>query len=298
MSECLIQANGVRYSYGKKEVLHGLDLEVPRGSIFGFLGRNGAGKSTLIRLLAGFSAPTGGSVRVLGHDPLHGPAEMRQQIGYLAEGQVLPVQMRVSDLLHWTSQLYPRWDDEVVRRLIAKFDLDVTQRISKLSQGQQRQVGFLLAVAPQPDLLILDEPAATLDTVARRVLLDEMLGLLREGNKTVFFSTHILSDVERVADQVAILNEGRLLVNESLDYLKKTVCQVRFFWDRTDSPLVPASGVLQTRRGRGETLVTLRLESEEQAAQLATAQGCRYEIRTMNLEELFVELTQNQGEQS
>lgn len=290
-----IETNGLRHAYDKTPVLHDLELKVPAGSIYGFLGRNGAGKSTCIQILAGLLGRQQGEVSVLGADPSSWSPATLAEFGYVSESGFLPGQMRVGALLDWTKALYPCWNDELTAGWLKKFRLDRHKHVHQLSLGQQRQLAFLLAVAPRPRLMILDEPAANLDTVARRVFLEEIATLAREDGTTVFFSTHVLGDVERVADRVGILAGGKLLVDEPLDLLKETVRQVRFHWDRPEPPPVSPPGAFRARQSRGETLVTMRFEDDALVAALAEQAGCRWEVRGLNLEDLFVELTQEES---
>ncbi|HVE16952.1 MAG TPA: ABC transporter ATP-binding protein [Chthoniobacterales bacterium] len=289
-----IEIENLSHGYGREPVLHGLNLSVPAGSIYGFLGRNGAGKSTCIRILAGLSARREGIVRVLGEDPVDFSRTTLERLGYVAETSFLPSQMKVETLIAWTRKLYPRWSDEIVARLLERFRLDRLKVIHELSLGQQRQLAFLLAVAPRPTLLVLDEPAANLDTVARRGFLTEIAALAREEGTTVFFSTHVLGDVERVADRVGILSDGRLLIDEPLDDLKEEVHQVRFFWNHPEPPPVKVSGAYRTHVGRGEVLITMRVVTEASITELADRAGCQWETRSLNLEDLFVELTEGE----
>lgn len=290
----VIETKGLRHAYGTTQVLRGVDLAVPAGSIYGFLGRNGAGKSTCIRILSGLLGGDEGEVRVLGRDPSRWGRETLARLGYLGESSFLPGQMPVGRLIAWTRTLYPSWSDVVVTRLLSRFHLPDRKRVYQLSLGQQRQLGFLLAVAPRPEVLILDEPAANLDTVARRTFLEEIAGLAREEGTTVFFSTHVLGDVERVADRVGVLTSGALLVDEPLDVLKETIRQVRFYWSQPEAPPIRPPGAYRVREARGETLVTMRLADDAEAAALARSIGCNCEVRGLNLEDLFVELTQEE----
>ena len=289
----IIEIESLRHRYGREEVLRDVNLKLEQGSIYGFLGRNGAGKSTCIRILAGLMRPTSGQVNVLGVDPASWGRETLERFGYAAESAFLPALARVGTLIAWTRALYPKWNDAMAERLLQRFRIDPRKRLNKLSLGQQRQVAFLLAAAPMPELMILDEPAANLDTVARRTFLEEIAALAREQGTTVFFSTHVLGDVERVADRIGILADGRLLVEEALDELKESIRQARFFWDRPEPPSVAPPGAYRVRSGRGETLVTFRAGTDEIAA-LAAAAGCRWEAHGLNLEDLFVELTEGE----
>ena len=297
-----IEAEGIGRSFAGTQALKDFTLRVPRGCIYGFLGRNGAGKTTAIKILAGLIKPDAGTVRVLGVNPFELSAEDRQRLGYLSEKQILPVNMKVGKLMAFCSRFYPKWDHELTRRLAESFRIDPKKKISALSQGGQRQVAFILALAQRPELLILDEPASTLDVVARREFLDEILDLLRQGGErqggagsgpTVFISSHILSDIERVADQIGILAEGTLKVSEPLDTLKETIKRVRFHSFARDPGPVSIPGAFRTVRSGSEILATLRLADGETPARLAQRLGAEYEIEDLNLEEIFVELSRS-----
>jgi ABC-2 type transport system ATP-binding protein len=278
--------------YGGPPVLRGLDFRVPKGSIYGFLGRNGSGKTTALKTLAGLIRPESGEVRVLGGDPWTFGAVERQRVGYLSEKQSLPPMSRVSKLVNFCAQLYPAWDHSLCDGLLSRFQIPLKSRVIRLSLGQQRLLAFVLALAPRPDVLLLDEPAANLDVVARREFLDQILELIRDGEKAVLFSTHILSDVERVADRVGILSDGALVVDESLDDLKESVRQLRFFGFQGPPP-TEIPGALRVKRERDELLAVIRLDGPDAATQLATRLGCQVEDTPLSLEDLFIELTRN-----
>ena len=290
MSEYIIEAQNVARAFDGKPVVRDLNLRVRRGSIYGFLGRNGAGKTTTIKMLVGLIRRDAGELRVCGADPWRFTVADRQRVGYLSEKQTLMPAMRVGRLIEFTANFYPNWDDAMCDRILKRFKLDPDKRIKELSGGQQRQVGFLLALAQRPDLLVLDEPASTLDVVARREFLDEVLELLRSEGKSVLFSSHILSDVERVADEVGIMADGTLKLSEPLDRLKETVKQVRLydFPNGTDGLAVP--GAFQLRKTPTEALVTLRVTDDATLTQLAATHRCRCEMRDLSLEDIFVEV--------
>jgi ABC-2 type transport system ATP-binding protein len=290
MEDYVIATQGVSRSFDGRPAVRDLNLRVPRGHIYGFLGRNGAGKTTALKMLVGLIKPDTGTIRVNGVDPWRFTVADRQRVGYLSEKQTLLPGMRVRALIAFTSNFYPDWDHALCARILQRFHLDPARRIKELSQGAMRQVGFLLAIAQRPDLLILDEPAATLDVVARRDFLDEVLELLRQEGKTVLFSSHILSDVERVADEIGILANGTLKLSEPLDRLKETVKQVRFYDFANGTNGFEVAGAFQLRKGPAEALATLRVEHDRILDQLAAAHRCRYEVRDLGLEDIFVEV--------
>jgi ABC-2 type transport system ATP-binding protein len=292
MNDDALTVENLTRDYGGPPVLRGLNMKVRRGSVYGFLGRNGSGKTTAIKTLAGLVRPTNGTVRVLGGDPWDFGSAERQKMGYLSEKQTLPPLMRVASLVKFCAELYPAWDHGYCDGMLSRFDIPARRRVHRLSLGQQRLLGFVLAIAPRPDVLLLDEPAANLDVVARREFLDQILELIRDGEKTVLFSTHILSDVERVADHVGILSGGRLVVEEPLDDLKESIRQVRLFGFQ-GAVVEHIPGALSVRRNGGEVLAVLSQGSDANVAALAARLGCQSEIRDLSLEDLFVELTRN-----
>jgi ABC-2 type transport system ATP-binding protein len=292
MNDPAILVDHVSRSFHGQPVLRDLNLAVSPGSIYGFLGRNGAGKTTTLRLLAGLIRPGAGTVRVLGHDPFTMGAEERQWLGYMSEKAVLPPMMKVRGLVRLSRALYPQWDEALASSLLGKYGISPKASVSSLSAGNQRLLGFILAIAPRPKVLLLDEPAANLDVVARREILDDILDLLRETGATVLFSTHVLSDVERVADEIGILAHGTLQVSKPLDELKESVRQVRFFGFRHGVPAGEIAHSLHTVRSRSELVATVPANFD--SAGWAARSGCEYESRALNLEDIFVELSRHE----
>jgi ABC-2 type transport system ATP-binding protein len=284
----------VTRSFSRVDVVNGLSFSVKRGSIYGFLGRNGSGKTTTLRMLAGLIRPTIGTVRILGHDPFTMGAQERQALGYMSEKAIIPPMVKVKTVLRLGRDLYPQWDAGLADSLIGKYGISPAARFSTLSQGQQRLVGFILAIAPRPQVLLLDEPAANLDVVARREILDDILDLVRDGGCTVLFSTHILSDVERVADEIGILAQGALKVSEPLDELKESIQQVRFYDFEDGMPRVAIPESYRTVLSGNEIVATVKTTSHPEA--WAERWSCQYETRALNLEDIFVELSRHHQE--
>lgn len=221
MSDPAIEIVGMVKSYGKKAVLTGVDLSVPKGSVVGLLGTNGAGKTTLIKAALGLIRLDGGQARLLGEDAWDLSAEAKARIGYVSQVINLYPWMKVRHLIDYTAAFYPTWNHDLVNRLITEWSIPVEDRIGPLSVGQLQKVAIVLALGHEPDLLLLDEPAASLDPLARRQFLQTIIELAEPGKRTVLFSTHITSDLERVADRVAILKSGRIAWHGLLEELKE-----------------------------------------------------------------------------
>ena len=292
-NESPIHLENVTRAFDGPPVVKDLNLAVKPGSIYGFLGRNGSGKTTTLRMLAGLIKPQSGDVRVLGTDPFTMGAAERQWLGYMSEKAIIPAYTKVRSVLNLGRELYPTWDAALADALLAKYNLSPKKRFMTLSAGNQRLLSFIMAIAPRPRVLLLDEPAANLDVVARREILDDILELIRDCGCTVLFSTHILSDVERVADEIGVLAHSSLRVSEPLDSLKDTIRQVRFFGFRNGSLPGDIPESFRTVRGQGEMTVTLRTSALTTPETLAQRWNCQQETRALSLEDIFVELSRN-----
>ncbi len=221
MSEPAIELQGIVKSYGMKKVLRGLNLTVPTGSVLGLLGTNGSGKTTLIKCALGLIRPEHGTARLLGEGAWNLSAAAKARIGYVPQVVNLYPWMRVRHLIDYTAAFYPHWNHDLVARFTKEWDIPRDDLLGPLSVGQLQKVAILLALGHDPDVLILDEPAASLDPLARRQFLQLIIELAEPGRRTVLFSTHITSDLERVADSVAILKDGRIAWHGLIEDLKE-----------------------------------------------------------------------------
>jgi len=202
-------------------VLDGISFNVESGEVVGLLGRNGVGKTTLIRIAMGMLEAQQGMVRVLGMDPRRNAVEVKRRVGYVSEEQILPPGMKLGDVVRFHHTLFPDWDEALERQLVERFRLSPSQRIKALSKGQARQVALLCAVAHRPEVLILDEPAGGLDPAARREFLETSIQLLNESGTTILFSSHYMTDVERMAGRIILLDDGHILIDQQLDSLRE-----------------------------------------------------------------------------
>jgi len=237
-NEAVILTQALTKSYGHAEAVRGLSLSVGRNRITAFLGRNGAGKSTTIKMLLGMIRPTAGSGTVLGKQIANTGEnrEVRQRVAYVAEDKPLYGYMTVEQTIRFFSSFYPDWRRDVERKLLHDYELPLQRKVKMLSKGMRTKLALLLAFARRPDLLILDEPSEGLDPVGIEYLLQVLVALSADG-VSIFFSSHQIAEVERVADHVCILEKGRLLVDASLD-------QLRQFYRRIDLvfPFSPPEG--------------------------------------------------------
>ena len=222
MSESVIDVTELTRRFGATTALDSVSLSLPRGAVYGLVGANGAGKTTLIRHLLGLLRAEGGSVRVFGLDPVADPVGVLSRIGYLSEENDLPGWMRVDELLRYTRAFYPAWDDAYADELRRAFALDPTAKIMHLSKGQKARAGLLIALAHRPELLVLDEPSSGLDPIVRRDILGAIIRTIAHEGRTVLFSSHLLEEVEQVADHVTMINSGRIVLSAPLQDIRES----------------------------------------------------------------------------
>lgn len=220
MSEPILNVADVSRRFGAQTALDGVTLTLPRGGVYGLVGANGAGKTTLIKHILGLLRAETGEVRVFGLDPVADPVGVLSRIGYLSEDHDLPVWMSIEELMRYSRALYPAWDQAYADQLRQGFGLDRSARIKNLSKGQKARAGLLMALAHRPELLLLDEPSSGLDPVVRRDILEAIMRTIADEGRTVLFSSHLLDEVERVADHVTMINHGRIVLSGPLDTIK------------------------------------------------------------------------------
>lgn len=295
-AEPVIAVEKLSRRFGDKTALHEVDLVLGRGVVLGLVGKNGAGKTTLIQHLLGLLRAQRGSVRVFGLDPVADPAGVLGRIGYLAEDRSLPGWMTVGELMRYTAAFYPRWDADYATRLCDDFRLDRRQRIRTLSRGQHARVALVAALAHRPELLLLDEPSSGLDPVVRRDVLEAILHTVAEEGRTVLFSSHLLDEVERMSDHLALIDGGRILLAGNLEEIRERHWRITV---RTNGPaeevaerlarLGTLAGRVLAARGEllGEQPLICEGDREELAAELRRA-GCEcLAVSPASLDEIF-----------
>ena len=285
-----IDVAGLVKRFGTRAVLDSIDLRVPRGQVIGLLGLNGSGKSTLIKCLLGLLKADEGSATVLGTDAWQLADREKARIGYVPQEATLYPWLTVRQTVAYVSSFYSSWDRAWGDELLRRWDLPLGQRVGPLSVGQKQKLALVLALGHRPELLILDEPVASLDPVARRWFLETVLETAADGAGTVLFSTHITSDLERVASHVALLREGKVMFHDEIDVLKDRVKRLRIE-AQADLPAdLHLPGTLrQEVRGR-QALVTVDGVDAPLVAGVRERFAAEVVVDNLNLEEIFLEL--------
>lgn len=291
MTDAIVTERLTKY-YESRCVVDGLDLRVPAGSVYGFLGRNGAGKSTTIKMLLGMVQPSCGRVELLGHALADLPPPARGRIAYLAEGHPLYGWMTVAEASRFARSFHAdRWSRPMLDQVLDHFEIPGKAKISRLSNGQRANVALALAIAPDPDLLILDDPTLGLDTVARHDFLLSMIHLVQRRGRTILFSSHILADVERVADRVGILVDGVLRVDCPTDRFKEGVGKVVLEFDGRPPAFPGCPGLVQAWEvGHRLELIVVDFGAEQQRI-VESLGPIAWDVVGLNLEDAFVAYT-------
>lgn len=293
MNEIVLETKALTKYYGSTLAVDHLDLKIPRGCICGFVGRNGAGKTTAIKLMLGLLRPTAGSSRLLDCDSTALTPAVRQRIGYVTEGHRLFRWMSIAGLERFQRAFFPKqWDDKFFADMIEYFELPKKKKIKHLSNGQRAQVSLALALAPNPELLIMDDPTLGLDAAIRRQFLEGMIELIMRQGRTVLFSSHILGDVERVSDRIVVIDKGVLRANCSLEQFQKAIKKVILSFADSAPDEVHIDGLLHCKRSEKQLELTLVGTGDEKISEWAKSAGAgNYHIVKMNLEDQFIEFT-------
>jgi len=285
-----IETDGLTKRYRKTIAVNDLTMKVPTGSVFAFLGRNGAGKTTTVRMLLDIVERTSGHASLLGMDSVRDAIEIKRRTGYVAEAQKMYNWMTVDEIIWFCRSFYDTWDDSFAAELKHKLELTGNRKIGQLSRGTQAKVALLLAMAFRPDLLILDEPTAGLDVVVRRDFLEGVIELIQTEGRTVFFSSHLVHEVERIADWVGVIDKGALIECSTLDSLKSRIRRIVLGFADTPPSTASIPNVLSSEALGHQLAVTVRDFSE---VTLAAARGLKpldLTVEDMSLEDIFVAL--------
>jgi len=288
----VIEIANLRKQYGEVDALRGLTLQVPAGSIFGFLGKNGAGKTTAIKILLGMTHPTTGSARVFGLDaaaPQAGVA-IRRRIGFVSEEKDLFDTLTVADMVRFTASFFPRWRADAEQRYLRAFELPLDRKVKALSRGMRTKLALLLALCRGAELLVLDEPTAGLDPAVTEEVLQALVAHVADGTTTVFFSSHQIAEVEQIADRVAIIDRGAAVVSGALDDLREQYRRVQLIFDgEAPQAAFRSPGVVRIRR-QGRVVTVLSSAGSDRLLDEARALGAvSVDVAPVALKEIFLD---------
>ncbi len=287
-TDAAIDIKDLSRRFESKQALAGVTLAVPRGCVFGLVGENGAGKTTLIKHVLGLLKAEAGSVRVFGRDPVADPVGVLGRIGYLSELRDLPAWMRVDELIRYSQAFYPKWDAAYADSLRRQFSLEPGAKIKNLSRGESAKAGLLVALAHRPELLLLDEPSSGLDPVVRRDILEAIIRTVADEGRTVFFSSHLLDEVERVSDQLAMMVDGKVVLSGPLEDIKAGHHQLTLRFD-TAQVGPPAIARALSVVGAGQEWTVICNGGRGELVDAAGKLGARIVAeRSPSLDEIFV----------
>ena len=287
----VIRTHRLTKHYGNKRVVDCLNLTVQQGQVYGFLGRNGAGKSTAIKMLLGMVQPDYGEAELLGEKVSELNPQTRERIAYIAEGHPLYNWMSIGEAVKFTRAFYPHWNAPLVEQILDHFELSRKQKLRRLSNGQRAQVSLALAVAPEPELLILDDPTLGLDTVVRRDFLESLIQIIQRKGRTILFSSHILGDVERVADRIGIMVNGVLRVDCPTDHFRESVKKLVLDFSGPAPEDVTCPGLVNSWNLGSQLELILVGYDDSQRAAVEAIEPRSIQVIDLNLEEAFVEYT-------
>ena len=284
MSDSAVSVHNLRKAFGSQVVLEDVSFEVPRGQTFALLGRNGTGKTTMIRTLLGLLPPDAGTIRVAGCDPATDSLELRRRVGYLAEDQSMYDWMTAVELCRFLQPFYPGWNTQLADRYLDRFELPRHVRIERLSKGQTVKLGLAVALAHAPEVAILDDPALGLDPVSRKEFNRDLVEHLQAEGRTVIYSSHLLDEVEAVADVVAILDRGRIVRQGPTETLREDVQRIILPQEIVRQRPAP-TGLLDARR-HGEQFEVVVDGAPRFIDELASA-GHSVQATDMTLDDIF-----------
>ena len=298
MSDPVIKVENLVKFFDGRCVLDGVNLNVPQGCIYGLLGRNGTGKTTIIRILLGLDWATRGETYLLGTDSHRLSPKQKGRIGYVAEAHNLIQSYTVGRVVKLCKGLARQWNDGFFNHLMETFRLPMQRKVSQLSMGMRAQLNLALATAIEPELLILDDPTLGLDTVWRRRFLELAVDLLQTDSRTILFSSHILSDVERIADRIGILAGGKLIVDCPLEELKKRVKKLRLIFPQEPPQELHLTEIVNQRIQGRELTITVANWNDRKQTLLDTFKPESCTEIPMSLEDIFIECTKPSPQES
>lgn len=290
MQSSIVEMTHLQRQLDNVTIIKSISAQVNPGDVIALLGKNGAGKTTLLETLLGFGFPSFGSVKLWGEDATRMRSDAKQRIGFVPQQNELLLSMTGLEHIKLFKSFRQHWNDELVERLVIDWMIPVETNVAKMSLGQQQKLSILLALAHEPELLILDEPVASLDPIARRQFIEQLIEVASDGKRAIIFSSHIVSDMERIANEVWMLQNGRLSYQGGLDELKESIARVTISADaELPSPLLLENIISLRHHGRQAT-VTLANWKPELQQQLSQQFNARVMVEYLSLEDIFLEM--------
>lgn len=284
----ILTISRLKKRFGKKIVLDDLNLELEQGQVYGLLGKNGAGKTTLIRIIMGAIPADSGEVGFLGKKVTPEQTGYKRKIGFIAEDCIFYSWMSVQDLLAFNAAFYPRWDWRKTDIYLDRFELDRKIKIKYLSRGMKLKLGFVAALAGQPDLLILDDPTSGMDVPTRHEFLQNIIQEILEAGTTILFSSHLVHELEGIIERIGILDRGRLVLDAAYQEVKDNVRKVSFTADPASIEALHIEGILQRHQNGNRHAITVYPWKEETERRLKAAAAPDLELHPLSLEEIFI----------
>jgi ABC-2 type transport system ATP-binding protein len=288
MTDAVIQTSSLVKEAGGRQILQGISLSATRGEVVGLLGKNGAGKSTLIDVLLGFALPTSGESQVFGESSPRLSAACKSRIGFVAQQDELMSLMTGAQHLALAASFHQRWDCELIDRLAKQWEVPLNRRVGVLSGGERQKIATLLALGHRPELLVMDEPASGLDPVARRQFMVTLLEIAADTGRTILFSSHIVSDIERVASHVWMLREGRIAWQGELDHLKESTVRRLLRADAPFSAPPHVAGQLHCEVQDRTAILVVGDWTPERLPEIERTTGATVELAPLTLEDIFL----------
>lgn len=284
----MLAINNLQRDIGKARILKGITAKVNAGDTIALLGKNGSGKTTLLETLLGFAAPSAGEVELWGCKATAITADIKQRIGFVPQQNELLLNLTAKETLSLFKSFRASWNSALVDRLTSEWMIPMDMRVGKMSLGQQQKLSILLAMAHEPDLLVLDEPVASLDPIARRQFLQHLIEVASDENRSIIFSTHIISDVERVANSVWMMRDGALTYQGELDALKESIARITITAAEPVAISLPNS--ISQRLYGNKTVITLASWREDMQQEIAQRFCAQVSVEHLGLEDIFLEM--------
>ncbi|MFZ2655262.1 MAG: ABC transporter ATP-binding protein [Victivallales bacterium] len=289
-SQPIVKISDLTKKFGKVEALKKINLDIQPGRIIGLLGENGSGKSTLLRNIVGLYLPDSGRCETLGQSAKDLDAETLSRIGYVHQDGDLISWLKVSNLIDYVSSYYKNWNKDLVAKFVKDFEIPMDRRIGGLSPGEKQRISILIAIAYEPELLILDEPAAALDPLARMKFLDTLMEFIQTPNRTIIISSHILTDVEKIIDHVVLMHRGGIIRDCGFDELKEEFIKLTLSSTSPESGLpdeIPLEGVVSCKKDKKRAVLTVKNIGSAKIRELEDSLSCKIELRHLSLEEIY-----------